>query len=70
MKLLGFIKNGKGTVHETGELSAASGSIDVVKKLNNGVTVVEIRLGSPQEALWRNRKPKQQQPDESAEFSE
>ena len=27
MKLLGFMKNGKGTVHETGELSAASGSI-------------------------------------------
>ena len=47
MKLLGFMKNGKGTVHETGELSAASGSIDIIKKLDNGVTVVEIRLGSP-----------------------
>jgi len=70
MKLLGFMKNGKGTVHETGELSPATGSIDTIKKLDNGVTIVEIHLGSPQEALWRNRKPKQQQPDESAEFSE
>ena len=70
MKLLGLMKNGKGTVHETGKLSAASGSIDIIKKLGNGVTVVEIRLGSQQEALWRSRTPKQQQPDESAGFSE
>lgn len=70
MKLLGFMKNGKGTVHETGELSPATGSIDTIKKLDNGVTIFEIRLGSQQEALWRNRKPKLQQLDESAEFSE
>lgn len=70
MKLLGFMKNGKGTVHETGELSPATGSIDTIKRLDNGVTILEIRLGSQQEALWRSRKPKLQQSDESAEFSE
>lgn len=61
MKLLGFMKNGKGTVHETGELSPATGSIDTIKKLDNGVTVLEIRLGSPKtEAPLRGGKHKQQ----------
>lgn len=45
MKLLGFMKDGKGTVHEAGALQPASGSIGIVKKLDNGVTVVEIHLG-------------------------
>lgn len=61
MKLLGFMKNGKGTVRETGALSATSGSIDVVKELDNGVTVVEIRLGSPKtKDPSQGRKLKQQ----------
>ena len=46
MKLVGFMKNGKGTLHEPEELFATSGSIEVVKELDGGIQVIEVKLGT------------------------
>mgnify|MGYP001120987976 CR=1 FL=1 len=54
MKLVGFMKNGKGTLHEPGELFAASGSIEVVKEMDGGITVIQVTLGDKGE---KSRKP-------------
>lgn len=56
MKLIGLIHNGKGTIYEADQLFPASGSIEVIKELDNGVTVVEVSLGDGQ-AEPKVRKP-------------
>lgn len=67
MKLYGFMKHGKGTVHQAGELSPLLGRIDVVRELDNGVTVIEIRLGSPKlNARWLEP---EQQPDDHRQIA-
>jgi len=52
MRLVGFMKNGKGSLHEPEDLFAASGSIEVVKTLEGGVDVIEVNVGEmePQSA--------------------
>jgi len=61
MKLVGFMKNGKGTLHEPEELFAANGTIEVVKNMDGGISVVEIKIGDSDDSepkAKRGMKPK------------
>ena len=63
MRLIGFMKNGKGTLHEPEELFAATGTIDVVSVMDGGISVVEVKLSDvdgTEPKARRGRKPKNQ----------
>lgn len=45
MKFVGFIKNGRGVFNEVDEPMGATGSIAIVKELENSVQIIEIDLG-------------------------
>lgn len=65
MRLIGFMKDGKGTLQEPEELFASSGTIEVVKQMDGGVSVIEVRLGDSDNGepkAKRGRKPKDQTP--------
>ena len=66
MRLVGFMKNGKGTLHEPEELFAASGSIEVVTTLEGGVSVIEVNVGEMEPKVKRGRKPKGEEEPQSA----
>jgi hypothetical protein len=66
MRLVGFMKNGKGTLHEPEELFAASGSIEVVATLEGGVAVIEVNVGEMEPKVKRGRKPKGEEEPQSA----
>ena len=60
MRLVGFMKNGKGTLHEPEELFAASGTIEVVKTLDGGISVIQVELNPEWKVEKRGRKPRNQ----------
>jgi hypothetical protein len=66
MRLVGFMKNGKGTLHEQEDLFAASGSIEVVKTLEGGIDVIEVNVGEMEPKVKRGRKPKGEEEPQSA----
>ena len=58
MRLIGFMKNGKGTLHEPEELFAAAGTVEVVKTLEGGISVIQVQLNPEGKVEKRGRKPK------------